>query len=134
MVANKWFAAGTAIAVLFTIPDLWLQAQHQWATIAMTRQLNQENGGAGNFGNWVIGQLIMTAVAMIGVWFAGLGFLCRSDRPLWRALAWAYGLMFVFFMLTTGGKIYYEAGAYIYLLAAGAVVIDQRLTARGGSA
>lgn len=133
MVLNWWFLAGAVIAAAFTIPDVWWQAQHQWATIEMTRVLNQENGGAGNIPNWIIGQLIMTAVGMIGVWFAGLKFLWRSDQPLWRALAWAYGLLFVFFMLTTGGKVYYEAGAYIYLLAAGAVVIDQRLTARGAS-
>jgi 4-amino-4-deoxy-L-arabinose transferase-like glycosyltransferase len=133
LVLNWWFAAGAAIAAVFTIPDLWWQAQHGWATIAMTQQLNQENGGAGNIGNWVIGQLLMTAFGMLWVWVAGLKFLWRSDRPLWRALAWAYGLLFVFFMVTTGGKIYYEAGAYIYLLAAGAVAIDRRLAARGQS-
>ena len=133
LVLNWWFAAGAAIAAVFTIPDLWWQAQHGWATIAMTQQLNQENGGAGNIGNWVIGQLLMTAFGMLWVWFAGLKFLWRSDRPLWRALAWAYGLLFVFFMVTTGGKIYYEAGAYIYLLAAGAVAVDRRLAARGQS-
>jgi hypothetical protein len=37
-------------------------------------------------------------------------------------------------MLTTGAKIYYETGAYICLLAAGAVVIEQRLVADGRSA
>jgi Dolichyl-phosphate-mannose-protein mannosyltransferase len=129
-VLNRWFAAGALIAVLFTVPDVWWQAQHGWATIAMTRQLNQENGGAGNIVSWIVGQLIMTAVALLPVWFAGLRFLWKSERPLWRALAWAYGLLFVFFMLTTGAKIYYLAGAYVYLLAAGAIVVDERL-ARG---
>ena len=62
----------------------------------------------------------MTTLALVGVWIAGLRFLWRSERPLWRALAWAYGLLFVFFAVTTGAKIYYLAGAYIYLLAAGA--------------
>ncbi len=132
LVWNRWFAAGAVIAAAFTIPDLWWQAQHQWATIAMTHALNQENGGLGNIGNWVIGQLIMTALALVWVWVAGLGFLWRSGRPLWRALAWAYGLLFVFFALTTGAKIYYLAGAYIYLLAAGAVAIDGWLAARPG--
>jgi 4-amino-4-deoxy-L-arabinose transferase-like glycosyltransferase len=130
LVLNRWFAAGAVIAAAFTVPDVWWQAQHQWATIAMTRQLSQENGGVANIGNWVIGQFLMTAVALIWVWFAGLKFLWRSERPLWRALAWAYGLLFVLFMLTTGGKIYYLAGAYVYLLAAGAVVTDERLAAR----
>ena len=134
MVWNRWFAAGAVIAVAFTLPDLWWQAQHQWATIAMTRALNQENGGLGNIGNWVIGQLIMSAIALVWVWVAGLRFLWRSGRPLWRALAWAYGLLFVFFALTTGAKIYYLAGAYVYLLAAGAVAIDGWLAARRGRA
>ena len=129
---NRWFAAGAVIAAAFTIPDIWWQAGHQWATIAMTRALNQENGGPGNIGTWVIGQLLMTALALVWVWAAGLRFLWRSGRPLWRALAWAYALLFVFFALTTGAKIYYLAGAYVYLLAAGAVAIDRWLAARPG--
>ncbi len=132
LVLNRWFAVGAVIAAAFTIPDIWWQAQHQWATIAMTHVLNQENGGLGNIGTWVIGQLLITALALVWVWVAGLRFLWRSGRPLWRALAWAYGLLFVFFALTTGAKIYYLAGAYLYLLAAGAVAIDGWLAARPG--
>jgi hypothetical protein len=132
LVLNRWFAVGAAIAAAFTIPDIWWQAQHQWATIAMTRALSQENGGLGNISSWVIGQLIITALALAWVWVAGLRFLWRSERPLWRALTWAYLLLFVLFALTTGGKIYYLAGAYIYLLAAGAVAIDGWLAARPG--
>jgi 4-amino-4-deoxy-L-arabinose transferase-like glycosyltransferase len=136
LVLNRWFAAGAAIAAAFAIPDIWWQAQHQWATVAMTRALNAENGGVGNIGNWVVGQFLMTAVAMAWVWLAGLRFLWRSPggRPpglaLWRGLAWAYGLLFVFFALTAGAKIYYLAGAYVFLLAAGAVAIDQRIAAQ----
>jgi len=130
--ANRWFVLGAAIAAAFTIPDLWWQAQHQWATITMTQALNQENGGLGNIGTWVIGQLIMVTLALAWVWLAGLRFLWRSQRPLWRALVWAYGLLFVFFALTTGAKIYYLAGAYPALLAAGMVTIDRWLAARPG--
>ena len=130
LVLNRWFLAGAAIAAAFTIPDIWWQAQHDWATIAMTRALAQENGGAANIANWVIGQLLMTALVMVVLWVAGLRFLWRSERPLWRALVWAYAILFVFFAVTTGGKIYYLAGAYIYLLAAGAVAADAWLAAR----
>ena len=34
-------------------------------------------------------------------------------RPLWRALAWAYGILFVLFAVTTGGKTYYLGAAYV---------------------
>jgi hypothetical protein len=130
LVLNRWFLAGAAIAVAFTIPDIWWQAQHQWATIAMTRALGQENGGTGNIGTWVVGQLLITALAMVVVWVAGLRFLWRSERPLWRALAWAYAILFVFFAVTTGSKIYYLAGAYIFLVGAGAVALDAWLAGR----
>jgi Dolichyl-phosphate-mannose-protein mannosyltransferase len=132
MISNRWFAAGAVIAVAFEVPDLWWQAQHQWATIAMTEALHRENGGLANIGPWVIGQLIIAALPLAGVWLIGLWCLSRSGRPLWRALAWAYGLLFVLFALTSGAKIYYLGAAYVYLLAAGAVAIDGWLRARPG--
>src|SRR5579872_4825692 len=54
--ANRWFVTGAAIAVCFTVPDIWWQSLHGWPTIAMTRNLNRENGGVGNIGNWLAGQ------------------------------------------------------------------------------
>ncbi len=132
MVLNRWFLAGAAIAVAFEVPDLWWQAQHHWATIAMTHALSSENGGVVNIATFVIGQLGMVTLALAWVWVLGLRFLWRSGRPMWRALAWAYGLLFVVFALTTGAKTYYLAAAYVYLLAAGAVAIDGWLEARRG--
>jgi hypothetical protein len=44
LVLNRWFAAGAAIAVVLMVPDLWWQAQHEWAAIAMSHALNEENG------------------------------------------------------------------------------------------
>ena len=132
MIWNRWFAAGAVIAVAFEVPDLWWQAQHGWATIAMTEALNRENGGLANIGTWVFQQLAIAALTLPGVSVIGLWCLCRSGRPLWRALAWAYGLLFVLFALTTGAKGYYLGAAYVYMLAAGAVAIDRWLRARPG--
>jgi hypothetical protein len=61
-----------------------------------------------------------------------MGLWCLWRRPLWRALAWAYGLLFVLFAFTAGAKTYYLGAAYVYLLAAGAVAIDRWLHARPG--
>ena len=132
MIGNRWFVAGALIAVAFEVPDLWWQAQHGWATIAMTQALHQENGGLANIGTWVAGQLAVVTLALARVWVAGLRFLWRSGLPLWRAMAWAYGLLFVLFAVTTGAKTYYLGAAYVYLLAAGAVAIDAWLQARPG--
>jgi hypothetical protein len=129
-VINWWFLAGAAIAACFTIPDVWWQALHNWPTIAMTQTLNHENGGVPNIATWVIGQLLMVSIAFVWVWIAGFGFLWRSGRPLWRALISAYALLFVLFALTTGGKVYYLAAAYVYLLAAGSVRVEEWLAVR----
>ncbi len=132
MIWNRWFAAGAAIAVAFEVPDLWWQAQHQWATIAMTEALHRENGGLANVGPWIAGQVLITVVSLAGVSVVGLWCLWRSGRPLWRALAWAYALLFILFAVTTGAKVYYLAAAYMTLAAAGAVAIDGWLQARPG--
>lgn len=129
-VLNRFFVAGALIAVACTLPDILWQAGHGWATITMTRHLHQENGGLGKIPNWIGGQLVMTSMAFIPVWLAGLRFLRQSRRPLWRSLFWAYWLLFAFFALTTGAQIYYLAGAYVYLIAAGAIPLAAWLDAR----
>ena len=130
LVLNRYFLAGALIAAVFTVPDLLWQASHDWPTVTMTRALNAENGGAGNILNFVFGQLVMATVALLWVWVKGIRFLWCSGRPMWRALVWAYGLLFVFFALTTGAKTYYLAGAYVYLLAAGSVQLGGGLGER----
>ncbi|PWU46261.1 hypothetical protein DLJ46_18625 [Micromonospora globispora] len=130
LIMNLWFAAGFAIAVAFALPDLWWQARHGWATIPMSQALNQENGGAGQIANFVVGQLLMVSLAMVWVWVVGLRHLWRSRQSVLRGLVWAYAILFVLFALISGAKIYYVAGAYIYLLAAGAVALDGWLGAR----
>jgi hypothetical protein len=128
--ANRWFLTGVVIAGAFTIPEVWWQATHHWPTIEMTRRLNQENGGTAHIATWVVGQLFEVTLALAWVWLVGIRWLWRSSLPLWRALVWAYVLLFAFFALTTGGKVYYLSAAYIYLLAAGAVRCEGWLDAR----
>jgi 4-amino-4-deoxy-L-arabinose transferase-like glycosyltransferase len=130
LLANWWFALGVAIAFVGELPDLWWNAGHGWATFAMTHALNQENGGLVHVPGWVLSQLILASPAMVWVWIVGLRRLWRCDRPAWRALAWAYGILFVVFGLTTGAKVYYLFGAYVYLLGAGAVAVEGWLFAR----
>ena len=127
-IANRWFFGGAVLAAVFVVPDLVWQAGHGWATVAMTRELNSENGGLGKLPGWVAGQLLMSTLVFVPVWFVGLRTLWQSQLPLWRALAWAYGVLFIVYGVTTGGQIYYLAGAYVYLLAVGAIRLDAWLS------
>ena len=131
VIVNRWFLAGAAVAALFTVPDLWWQATHGWATIDMTRSLARENGGIGNAISFLFSQLFMASPVLIPVWLIGLRSLWRSGVPLWRAMAWAYGLLIVFFAATAGAKPYYVAALYPILIAAGAVVLEHRWTEAG---
>jgi 4-amino-4-deoxy-L-arabinose transferase-like glycosyltransferase len=127
--ANRFFALGALIAVAFVIPGMWWQARHGWAVIAFTKSLNAEVGGIHYAATFVFWQLFMVAPVLIVVWFSGLRSLWRSSRPLWRALAWSYGLLGLFFAVTSGDRTYYLAATYFYLLAAGAVVFERRWAA-----
>lgn len=130
LVLNRWALAGGVIAALFGLPDLWWQTQHDWAGYHFTHTLNQQNGGAGNIATWIVGQLLLVTLALLWVWVAGLRHMWRSGNPMWKALIWSYAILFVVFMATTGARIYYLAGAYVFLLAAGAVAIDRWLELR----
>ncbi|MEV7401835.1 glycosyltransferase family 39 protein [Streptomyces sp. NPDC091267] len=129
-VADRRLLAGAVIAVLLVLPDLWWQARHGWAMFEMTRELNGENGGPGNILSWTVGQFGMSCLAMTTLWVAGLRFLWRSGRPLWRCLVTAYAVLFVLFAVTTGAQVYYLGGLYVCLLAAGAVALDGWLHSR----
>lgn len=130
LLANRWAVLGALIAVLFEVPDLWWQAQHRWSGLVFTQTLNRQNGGPHNIAVWIIGQLFLVTLALMWVWVVGLKFMWRSGNPMWKALIWAYGILFVVFMATTGARIYYLAGAYVFLLAAGAVALEERLGSR----
>ena len=127
---DRWLAGGAAIAVALMVPDIWWQAAHGWPTIPMTHALNESNGGLAGAVTWLTQQGDQAALVLVWVWVAGLWFLWRSGRPTWRAIPWAYGVLFVVYMLITGKHIYYLCGVYVTLFAAGAVAVDQWLFAR----
>lgn len=132
--ANRYAGAGLVLALLFMVPDLWWQAEHGWATVAMTRSLAQQNGGLGNALSFLGSQFFMASPVLIGVWLIGLRALWRSGPPLWRGLAWAYGMLIVFFAATSGAKPYYVAALYPILIGAGAVVLERRWFDPAGAA
>jgi hypothetical protein len=65
-------------------------------------------------------QLVIISVFLAPVWIAGLVRLLRAPELRFaRAIGWAYLILLVVFVVA-GGKVYYPAGIYPVLLAAGA--------------
>jgi hypothetical protein len=102
-------------------PYLVWQAGHGWPELTVSRGI--ANGASGSSTpRWLFlpEQLAVVSVFLAPVWIAGLVRLFRAPELRFaRAIGWAYLLLAAVF-LTTGGKVYYLAGIYPPLLAAGA--------------
>jgi 4-amino-4-deoxy-L-arabinose transferase-like glycosyltransferase len=118
---SGWFYVGGAIALALWSPYLAWQGSHGWPELAVAHSI-----AAGNSGTsapwWLIvpEQIVLVPVYFAPVWITGLVRLFRDPTLRWcRAVAVAYPVLAVAFMLT-GGKPYYLAGMFPVLLAAGA--------------
>ncbi|WP_245676983.1 glycosyltransferase family 39 protein [Nocardia acidivorans] len=112
---------GGAIVVLATVPELLWQAHHDWPQLEMGRVIGAEQGILG-------GRLLFVPMSVSLAGFLGaLLLLCgvwvllvwESLRP-YRFLGATLILLYLAFLIT-GGRIYYAAGMYGVLIAAGAV-------------
>lgn len=113
--------AGAGIVVLATTPALLWQARHGWPQLGMTAEVRRQTATlVGSLAylplavvlNGVLGALLLS----FGVWR-----LCRSPRLRpYRFLGVAVLIVLAAFAIG-GGRIYYAAGAYPMVMAAGAV-------------
>ena len=111
-----WIGAG--IALLLAAPNLLWQAANDWPQFEMAEALRNRTDGPLAF---VLSQPLLLSVTLAVPAAVGLWRLARSaDLRRWRAIAVAYGLLFVLF-LVTAGKAYYVAPMYSALFAAGAL-------------
>jgi 4-amino-4-deoxy-L-arabinose transferase-like glycosyltransferase len=118
---SRWLWAGGIVAAAMWAPYLVWQARHGWPELTVSRGI--ANGASGSSTpRWVFlpEQLLIVSVFLAPVWIAGLVRLLRApDLRFARAIGWAYLLLAVVFVIA-GGKVYYLAGIYPVLLAAGA--------------
>ncbi|MGV9413503.1 ArnT family glycosyltransferase [Nocardia sp. NPDC003693] len=115
--------AGGVIAVLTTVPELLWQRDHDWPQLEMGRIIAGEQDILG-------GRLLFVPMSVSLAGFLGALLLLWG---LWALLTWdllrpyrflgaTLILLFVAF-LVTGGRIYYAAGMYGVMIAAGAVAL-----------
>ncbi|MFL6209630.1 MAG: ArnT family glycosyltransferase [Pyrinomonadaceae bacterium] len=122
---SKWLVLGGLIAAVIFLPNVVWEMRHDWATVEVLRNaaVNQ-NLPLSPFG-FFTGQLQLMHPLTLPVWLGGLYYylFARAGRP-YRALGFAYVILFVLFVVLKG-KIYYLAPAYPWLFAGGAVAWEQ---------
>lgn len=116
---TRWPWLGAAITIVLFGPNLAWQAAHGWPTIEFTRNNNAKVAADQGRVGFV---LLQAGLLMFLLPVAVTGFVWLWRRVHWRALAITTAVLFVV-LLVVGAKVYYFAGIYPLLLAAGAVAI-----------
>ena len=121
VLASPWLWVGGAVAALLWAPYLVWQAKHGWPQLTVSRSIAAGRSGTSQPRIQLLPfQLVLISLYLAPVWIVGLVQLFRRSALRWcRAIAWAYPLLAVVFMVT-GGKSYYLAGMLPVFLAAGA--------------
>lgn len=116
VLVSVWPWVGAGVAFLIALPTLLWQTAHDFPQLEMARALSDRSDGPVAFVLEQIG--LLSIVLVVPVVFGWWRLLRSPDMRQWRAIAIAFGLIFVFYLIT-GGKSYYVAGMYPVLLAAG---------------
>jgi Dolichyl-phosphate-mannose-protein mannosyltransferase len=124
-VANRWFWAGGAIALLIFTPNLAWLIRHDFISYHFLQGIHARDVNEGRADGFLRDQLLLNAnLFAVPVWLAGL-FGYFNDRR-YRMLAWMYVVPVLLFLLAQG-RFYYTGGAYPMLLAMGSVVGERWL-------
>jgi len=125
---SPWLWGGVAVSLLVFAPNLIWQIQHDFVSLECLSAIHQRDIEIGRTGGFLAQQLYVSANPFsIPFWIAGLYFCFFSARGApYRILGWMYVVPLALF-LAAQGRFYYLAPAYPALIAAGAVVIQERL-------
>jgi 4-amino-4-deoxy-L-arabinose transferase-like glycosyltransferase len=127
---SPWCWAGSAIAVLLWLPNLIWQAAHGWPQLTLAGDVRDEYLTPGGTLQLVLFQvLLLSPLAAVLAYRGIVAMLQRTELAFARPVAIAYLCLLVVFIVS-GGKHYYLLPLLAPLAAAGAVVTEQRVSAR----
>jgi Dolichyl-phosphate-mannose-protein mannosyltransferase len=128
---NKWAAAGIALLILITLPNLMWQIHNHWPTLEFLRNGQLQNKNIKLAPLPFLGKQILNLQPVtVLVWVPGLVWLLRN--PLAKNWRWL-GLTYLFFlvgMMAMHAKDYYVVPIYPILFAAGGIAWEQRFANR----
>jgi len=119
---NRWAAAGIALLLLITLPNLLWQIHNHWPTLEFLHNGRVENKNI-KLGpiTFLVTQIVNLQPVSVLIWGAGLLWLLRN--PLAKNWRWL-GLTYLFFlagMMLLHAKDYYVIPIYPILFAAGGI-------------
>ncbi|MBA3786651.1 MAG: glycosyltransferase family 39 protein, partial [Acidobacteria bacterium] len=126
---DKWIWIGGAAALLIFLPNLIWQAQNDWATIELLRNVQATDKNivlAPHEFVWQQIFMLLPPTALVwlgGIWF----FLFDKSGRRFRFLGIAY-LVALALMILLKAKTYYLLPIYPYLFAGGAVLLESLRT------
>lgn len=118
---TRWIWFGGAIALAFAIPYVLWNAAYGWPTVAFYQVYSKIPTNALTFFGL---QLFMESPILVPLWGIGLYcvFFTEAMRP-YRVFGWVFLILYVLFTLTQA-NFYFLAPAYVVLLAAGSMYIE----------
>jgi hypothetical protein len=126
LLLNRHIIGAALVAFLIFLPNVIWQFHHHLPVITHMQTLQKEQLDSIKPSDFIVQQLVVNGIALF-IWLTGLIFLLFSFRlHKFQFLAFAFILIFVFY-LVMNGKNYYLFGAYPMLFAAGAFGFERWL-------
>jgi len=135
LLANRWVWYGAALSLLIFVPNLIWQVKHDFISLDFLSYIHARDVRIGRTKGFLVEQLFVPAnPATIPLWIAGLFYyFFTPDGRRYRAIGWMFVVPLAVFAVAQG-RSYYMAPAYPMLLAAGAVLWEQRMASRSPAA
>jgi hypothetical protein len=128
-----WIWLGAGIVLLIFVPNLLWEIRNNYPTIQLLHIVIGTKYSTVTPLEFVAQQTLLTHPLAAPVWLLGLWFFLRDkEGKKYAFLSIAYFVVLVE-MILLHGKIYYQAPAYIMLLAGGAVWVEKRALSRTGA-
>src|SRR5581483_3443073 len=124
---GRWLWLGALLAFVIVSPYLVWELQNGAPTLEFIRNASIKNATLSPL-EFIVMQILVLNPFTLPIWLAGLIFYMRSKK--YRLLAWMYLVPLAIFVATQAARADYLTPAYIWLLPAGAVVIEQWIERR----
>ena len=122
---SRWIWMAGIIALLFSIPFVIWQSQHNWYFLDIAAGYSGGLAYVASFPEYLWSQILPNNIFSFPVWLTGLGLLLFSSK--WKPYR-LFGFMYVFLFFLfffMGAKFYFLIPMYSILLAVGSIKLEE---------